>query len=167
MPCWTELDGGLYGNFNRFKRPSNIHIQHFFSPSSIHSVIFKMAAHKSAVVIVLTKLVDSDDEKPRRGKTREWIKRKSESGYFQNIFLELKVEDRMGFKDMFRMSVTNCELLFSQISDLISPNERTSGNKLMLGDERLSLTLRYLATGEFFRSLSYQSRIPWWQYLTS
>ena len=153
------MDGGLYGNFNRFKRPSNIHIQHFFSLSSIHSVIFKMAAHKSAVVIVLTKLVDSDDEKPRRGKTREWIKRKSESGYFQNIFLELKVEDRMGFKDMFRMSVTNCELLFSQISDLISPNERTSGNKLMLGDERLSLTLRYLATGEFFRSLSYQSRI--------
>ena len=60
---------------------------------------------------------------------------------------------------MFRMSVTNCELLFSQISDLISPNERTSGNKLMLGDERLSLTLRYLATGEFFRSLNYKSRI--------
>ena len=43
-------------------------IQHlyptFFSISSIHSSIFKMAAYKGAVVMVLTKLVDSDDEKP-------------------------------------------------------------------------------------------------------
>ena len=65
-----------------------------------------MAAYKGAVVMVLIELVDSDDEKPRRWKTREWIKRRRESGYFQNIFQELKVEDQMGFKDMFRMSLT-------------------------------------------------------------
>ena len=29
-----------------------------------------MAAYKGAVAMVLTELVDSDDEKPRRGKTR-------------------------------------------------------------------------------------------------
>ena len=51
-----------------------------------------MAAHKGAVVMVLTKLVDSDDE-------REWIKRRRGIGYFKNIFQWLKVED------MFRMSV--------------------------------------------------------------
>ena len=63
--------------------------------------------YKVAAVMVLTELVNSDDKKTRRGKTREWIKRRRESGYFQNIFQELKVEDRMGLKDMFRMSVTD------------------------------------------------------------
>ena len=66
-----------------------------------------MAVYKVAAVMVLTKLVNSDDKKTRRGKTREWIKRRRESGYFQNIFQESKVEDRMGLKDMFRMSVTD------------------------------------------------------------
>ena len=63
--------------------------------------------YKGAVMMVLTELVDSDDKKTGRGKTREWIKRRRESGYFQNIFQESKVEDRMGLKDMFRMSVTD------------------------------------------------------------
>ena len=66
-----------------------------------------MAVYKVAAVMVLTELVNSDDKKTRRGKTREWIKRRRESGYFQNIFQESKVEDRMGLKDMFRMSVTD------------------------------------------------------------
>ena len=51
-------------NFNRLKRPSHIHIQHF-SLSPIHFLIFKMAAYKGAVVMVLTELVDSKEEKPR------------------------------------------------------------------------------------------------------
>ena len=68
---------------------------------------FVMPAYKGAVVMVFSELVDLDDEKLRRGKTREWIKRRRESGYFQNIFQESKVEDRMGLKDMFRMSVTD------------------------------------------------------------
>ena len=66
-----------------------------------------MAVYKVAAGMVLTELVNSDDKKTRRGKTREWIKRRRESGYFQNIFQESKVEDRMGLKDMFRMSVTD------------------------------------------------------------
>ena len=72
-----------------------------------------MVAYQSAVVMVLTEVVDSDNEKPRRGKAREWIKRRRECGYFPNIFQELKLGDRMGFKDMFRMSVTDYEFLLS------------------------------------------------------
>ena len=70
-----------------------------------------MAAYKGAVVLVLTELVNSDDEKPHRGNTGEWIKRRRESGYFQNIFQELKVEDRRAFKDMVHMSVTGYKFL--------------------------------------------------------
>ena len=115
-----------------------------------------MAAHKGAVVMALTELVNSDDKKLRRGKAREWIKRRRENVYFQNIFQELKVKEQMGFKDKFRMSVTDYEFVLSQISDRISPNERIRVNRPVLEDERLALTLRYLATGESFQSLSYQ-----------
>ena len=53
-----------------------------------------MAEKTSAVlVLVLRELVDSDDEKPTRGKTREWVKRREQSGYFNNIVKELRVED--------------------------------------------------------------------------
>ena len=30
----------------------------------------------TALVLVLNELMDSDDEKPTRGKTREWVKRR-------------------------------------------------------------------------------------------
>ena len=66
----------------------------------------------------------------------------------------------MGFKNMFRISVTDYEFLLTQISDLIlTPTERISRNRPILAGERLALTLRYLTTGESFQSLGYQFRI--------
>ena len=38
-----------------------------------------------AQIIILNELMDSDDEKPHRGKTRRWVKRRSDQGYFNNI----------------------------------------------------------------------------------
>ena len=112
-----------------------------------------------AQVIILNELMDSDDEKPHRGKTRRWVKRRSDRGYFNNIIKELRVEDRTGFRDMFRMDVADFEYILTQISDLISPKHRLGGTDPIKCDERLAITLRYLATGESFQSLSYQFRI--------
>ena len=112
-----------------------------------------------AMIVVLSELVDSDDEKPCRGKTRDWVKRRDEKGYFNNIIQELKVEDRLGFKEMFRMDIVDFEFILGKISQFISPQEIIGGHKPILADERLALALRYLATGESFQSLSYQFRI--------
>ena len=79
-------------------------------------------AESVATVFLLAELVDSDDEKPHRGKTRNWVKRK-ETGYFNNIIKELRLEDRFGFRDMFRMDVVDFEYVSGQISNLISPQE--------------------------------------------
>ena len=38
----------------------------------------------AALVLVLNELMDSDDEKPTRGKAREWVKRREQSGYFNS-----------------------------------------------------------------------------------
>ena len=115
----------------------------------------------AALVLVLNELMDSDDEKPTRGKTREWVKRREQSGYFNNIVKELKVEDRLGFREMFRMDVGDFEFILGKISYLISSRQMSNfrGDLLIIPDERLALTLRYIATGESFQSLSFQFRI--------
>ena len=130
-------------------------VQHFIT-FEVHSF---MEDKTSLVVVVLNELMDFDDEKPCRGKTRQWVKRRRESGYFTNIIQELKVGDRMGFEELFRMDVVDFEYVLSQISDLISSQEINGGHSPVLCDERLALTLRYFATGESFQSLSFQFRI--------
>ena len=72
-----------------------------------------------AQVIILNELMDSADEKTHRGKTKRWVKRRSDRGYY-NIIKELRVEDRTGFRNMFRMDVADFEYILTHISDLIS-----------------------------------------------
>ena len=69
------------------------------------------------------------------------------------------MEDRAGFRKMYRMNGTDFEFILAQISDLISPQGRLGGTNPTECDERLALTLRYLATDESFQSLSFQYRI--------
>ena len=115
----------------------------------------------AALALVLNELMDSDDEKPTRGKTRAWVKRREQSRYFNNIIKELKVEDRLGFREMFRMDVGDFEFILGKILHLISPRQMSNigGHLPIMSDERLTLTLRYIATGQSFQSLSFQFRI--------
>ena len=62
--------------------------------------------------IILSELVDSDDERPRRGKTREWIRRRNQLGLYETLIKELIIEDRLSFKEMFRMSVEDFAFFF-------------------------------------------------------
>ena len=63
---------------------------------------------------------------------------------------ELKVEDRLGFREMFRMDVGDFEFILGKVLYLISPRQMSNfGSHLpIIPDERLALTLRYIATGE-------------------
>ena len=53
------------------------------------------------------------------------------------------------------MDVTDFEYILTQISDIILPKLRLGGTDPIKKDERLAITLRYLATGGSFQSLSY------------
>ena len=79
-----------------------------------------------AFVLVLNELMDSDDEKPTRGKTWGWVKRSEQSGYFNNIVKELKFDDRLGFREMFRMDVGDLEFRLGKISHLISRRQMSN-----------------------------------------
>ena len=104
-------------------------------------------------------MLDDEDQCDRRGKTREWIKRREENGAFSNIVHELGVEDSGGFREMMRMDYETFVNLLSLIEKDITPMELMSGIKVIRAPERLAATVRYFATGETFRSLSFQFRI--------
>ena len=59
------------------------------------------------------------------------------------------------------MVVGDFEFILGKISHLISPRQMSNfgGHLPIMPDERLALTLRYIATGKSFQSLSFQFRI--------
>ena len=69
------------------------------------------------------------------------------------------MEDTEGFKEMMRMDFKH----FNEILNLIAPHitlqEIIGGDKVISAAERLTVTLRFLTTGETFQSLSFQFRI--------
>ena len=103
--------------------------------------------------------MDSDDERPQEGKSREWIRQRSQLGLYKTLIKELIIEDRLSFKELFRMSVEDFEAVLSQIHDLIAPQEFRGGPRPISSDERLELAIRYMATGESLHFLSFQYRI--------
>ena len=78
-----------------------------------------------AALVVSHELMDSNDKKPCRGKTRKWVKRISERRHFNNIMRQFRIEDHTGFREMFRIDVMDFEFILAQIFDLIPPPRNT------------------------------------------
>ena len=55
-------------------------------------------------VFVAFEVLNHENKKHARGKTRQWIRRRDERGYFNNIVKELAIKDTAEYKDMMRMS---------------------------------------------------------------
>ena len=109
---------------------------------------------------MITELLDeSEDNLRRRGKTRAWIRQRSEKGHFNNIVRELMIEDTAAYKEMMRMNYDDFCAILQTIEQFITPKEIMGGTQVIKAPERLTLAIRFMATGETFRSLSFQFRI--------
>ena len=106
-----------------------------------------------AAAMICFVLLDDDEVKTR--KTRSRIKRRKQRGAFSNIAHELRMEDIASFKEMLRMDYDTFLNLLAAIEPFISPQESYHGVPTIKANERLTLTLRFLATGETFRSLDF------------
>ena len=106
----------------------------------------------------MVELLDSEEEEETKGRgmRRSWLKKREELGYFTNIVRELQLEDTEGFKEMMRMDFKHFNEILNLIAPDITPQEIIGGNKVISAAERLTVTLRFLATGETFQSLSFQ-----------
>ncbi|MPC62302.1 hypothetical protein E2C01_056386 [Portunus trituberculatus] len=87
----------------------------------------------------------SATKKRRRYWVKLWMARKHKS-VFNNLLKEMCLEDRQRFYDYHRMSWEN----FSELLQVVSPfikKQDTKMRKAVSPAQRLSITLRYLATG--------------------
>ena len=67
--------------------------------------IQKFKLKKSIAAIILLEILEEDGKRENRlGKTRGWIRRREEKGYFNNIVQELMIEDTPGYREMMRMT---------------------------------------------------------------
>ena len=118
------------------------------------------AVSRALLGVIILESLEEKETKNKRGKTRQWIQRREEKGFYTNIVEELRVEDTKTYEEMLRMNYDTFKFILKEIEQDISPIALMSGGlKTISPGERLTLTLRYLATCESHRSLSFQFRI--------
>ena len=108
--------------------------------------------------MIILEIAEDDERVIKNSKTRKWIRRK-EKGYFGNIVRELSIEDTAAYKEMMRMSHEEFLYILRSIEKDITPNQVLGGNEVICPKARLTMTIRFLASGETYRSLSFQFRM--------
>ena len=98
------------------------------------------------------------EDRLKRGKTREELKERAQKGVFQTV-IKLSLQDTPAFKGIMQMSPDQFkEILNATEPDICKQSTKMVG-ELIVPVKRRALTLRFLATGESFRSLHFQFRI--------
>ncbi|CAB4038159.1 Hypothetical predicted protein, partial [Paramuricea clavata] len=115
-----------------------------------------------AAFVLLQEFLELDEiQKKKRSRkvwVRPWIARRQQRGCFHQLVPELELEDETSYFNYFRMDKKH----FGILSDLVESRIRkcdTAMRASIKPEERLAVTLRYLATGESFKSLEFQFRI--------
>ena len=115
-----------------------------------------MAVQRTIIALLLD---EEDEEQTKRNRiwSRPWIIKRQQYGAFHTPFAELKL-DNLAFKDYLRLDKTQFELLLQKVHKHII-KQHTNMRECIELEEMCCLTLRYLASGESFRSLEFQFRI--------
>ncbi|KAJ8050934.1 hypothetical protein HOLleu_04318 [Holothuria leucospilota] len=97
-------------------------------------------------------------EKKKRTWAKPWLMRKKYQGAFQNLETELTTEDPKQVTNFRRMDDVAYSELLQKITPFITRKDTVMRQAIGPG-ERLSITLRYLATGQSYKSLAYLYRV--------
>ena len=97
-------------------------------------------------------------KKTRRHWVRPYLQRRKLHGHYENLMQELALEDPGKFRNMLRMD----EKIFLDLLHLVRPKieKKTSNFRQPLSAGlRLAITIRYLSTGDSYRSIGYAFRV--------
>lgn len=83
---------------------------------------------------------------------RNWIRLRDIEQSAQKLICDLRNEGSNTFKQFFRLSSEQFDFLLDLIRPMISKKD-TQMRKAISADTRLALTLRYLSSGDSYRSL--------------
>ena len=111
----------------------------------------------AAIAALLLEKLQQRKRRQRRW-SRPWLLRRPQFGHFEQLLQELQVEDASSFKNFIRMEPN----MFKELLDRVGPHiekQDTFWRKSLSPGLRLAITLRYLATGESYKSLQYGFRV--------
>ena len=95
-------------------------------------------------------------QRPRRRHNmwvRPWLLQREERGAYHNIMAELYATDIPGFTNFMRMTPEFFEMIKTRLEPRLARQATNYRAPISVG-EKLALTIRYLATGESYTSLS-------------
>ena len=86
---------------------------------------------KVASVLLLDEALDDDGDvkETNRGKRREWIKRRHQQGYQNNLIKELLAEDTKTYKEMMWMPCETFLRILRAIEEDITPKNNIGGTE--------------------------------------
>ncbi|XP_057305435.1 uncharacterized protein LOC130642367 [Hydractinia symbiolongicarpus] len=108
-----------------------------------------------AAIIIATTLLPTNFSKSkvtRRIWVKEWMKKRKSIGVYNNLVQELRLYDEESFRKYLRMSPDIYELLLEKVRSKLT-KKTTHLRKPLELKLKLTITLRFLATGENFTSL--------------
>lgn len=117
---------------------------------------------KKRIRAALLLLIIIEEEETYRNDRRVWtnsyLLRRKDRGMHHNLFMELAFEDPERFRRCLRMNTAVFEDLLKKVTPFIQ-KQNTILRDSIPPAERLSLTLRHLATGESQESIRLTLRI--------
>ena len=101
-------------------------------------------------------------EGPRRRRSvwvRPWVGRRDQLGCYDTLLKELEAEDTAAYGQFMRMTPEMFNLIEARIARHILKSD-TNCRRAIEPGKKLAVTLRYLATGNTYRSLAFTFRLP-------
>ena len=114
------------------------------------------------IVASCTYVISTEGKKRVRRKRKEWVKpwiaARDQKGTYQNLLNELRLQDKESYRHYLRMNTATFDELLARVGPTIT--KKTTCMRIPISpEEKLAVTIRFLATGESFESLQYQYRI--------
>jgi hypothetical protein len=100
----------------------------------------------------------NSEARRKKRKRRWWIKTLLKKRGGLSLLANLSMEDGSGFRTFTRMTASDFELLVTIIGSKVSRQD-TNYRKSITVNERLAVTLRFLATGDSYQSIIYLFKI--------
>ncbi|GFW63178.1 putative nuclease HARBI1 [Trichonephila clavipes] len=117
-------------------------------------------------VLVLSKVIKKELIRRQNAKRKErkvwvkpWVGRRTEYGASHTLLKELKNEDHTAYRNMLRITGEQFDELLEMVRGKLSKQDTTMRMAIPV-TTKLEITLRYLATGDSFKSLEYLFRVP-------
>ncbi|KAK3893754.1 hypothetical protein Pcinc_002457 [Petrolisthes cinctipes] len=109
-----------------------------------------------ALLLLIKKRKLQKQEKKKRVWSRQWLQKRREKGVACRQVRELKEEDPHTLRQWILLDHQQYQELLNMVTPLIEKKD-TNMRQAVTAAQRLTLTLRYLTTGESYRSLSCQT----------